>query len=67
MDRLKRFYIKLHIYLFLFFVAMMAVFSFGEDNAIMVYLFFTCALCTVGWLIFYLFAIRGLKKLFQSS
>lgn len=67
MDRIKRFYIKLHIYLFLFFVAMMVLFSFGEDNSIMVFIFFTAALCTVGWLMFYLFVIRWLKKLFQSS
>lgn len=65
MNAIKRLYIKLHLYLFAFFVVLMAIFSLGEDTEIMVYIFFTCAMCTLGWLIFYLLLIRFTKKIFS--
>lgn len=65
MDRIKRVYVKLHLFLFAFFVVMMAVFSLGDDTEILTYIAFCCAIAVVGWLCFYLLLFHFLKKLFS--
>ena len=65
MNKLKRFFLKLHLGIIVALSALILIFSFGTDNQLMVFIFGVGICYTLFWMFMYVTVIGTIQDLWE--